>query len=65
MIDTKSHTATVFSAGFITGALGVLVIGAALLYMLNTTESSITSAPGMPGMQKVLIWVYANLKLSI
>jgi hypothetical protein len=65
MIDTKSHSATVFSAGFITGALGVLVIGAALLYMLNTTESSITSAPGIPGMQKVLIWVYANLKLSI
>ena len=65
MIDTKSHTATVFSAGFITGAVGVLVIGAAVFYMLNTSESSIISAPGMPGMQKVLTWIYANLKLSI
>ena len=65
MIDTKSHTATVFSAGFITGAVGVLVIGAAVFYMLNTSEYSIISAPGMPGMQKVLTWIYANLKLSI
>ena len=65
MIDTKSHTATVFSAGFITGAVGVLVIGAAVFYMLNTSESSIISAPGMPGMQNVLTWIYANLKLSI
>ena len=65
MIDTRAHTATVFSAGFITGALGVLAIGAAALYMLNTFESSIIPAPGMPGMQKVLTWVYANLKLSI
>ena len=65
MIDNKSHTATVFSAGFITGAVGVLVIGAAVFYMLNTSEYSIISAPGMPGMQKVLTWIYANLKLSI
>ena len=48
MIDTKSHTATVFSAGFITGAVGVLVIGAAVFYMLNTSESTVISAPGMP-----------------
>jgi hypothetical protein len=65
MIDTRSHKATVFSAGFITGALGVLVVGAALFYMLNTSESVVISAPRMPGMQRMLTWTYANLKLSI
>ena len=37
-MQTHSHSAIGFSAGFITGALGVLVISAALLYMLNMSE---------------------------
>jgi hypothetical protein len=64
-METKSHTATGFSAGFITGALGVLFIGAALLYMLNMSEFVAISVLKIPTIQRVLSWTYANLRLSV
>ncbi len=64
-METKSHIVTGFSAGFITGALGVLVIGAALLYMLNMSEVVAISVLKIPSVQRVLGWTYENLRLSV
>ncbi len=64
-METKSHIVTGFSAGFITGALGVLVIGAALLYMLNMSEFVAISVLKIPSVQRVLGWTYENLRLSV
>jgi hypothetical protein len=61
----KSHSATIFSAGFITGALGVLIIGAAVLYMMNMSEYVAISVLKIPSVQKMLAWTYENLRLSI
>lgn len=64
-MNTNSHSVTVFSAGFITGALGVLIIGAAMLYMLNMSEFVAISVLKIPSVQSVLTWTYENLRLSI
>ena len=64
-METKSHSATVFSAGFISGALGVLLIGATLLYMLNMSEVVAISVLKIPRVQHVLHWTYENLRLSV
>jgi hypothetical protein len=64
-METRSHPATVFSAGFIAGALGVLVIGAAVLYMLNMSEFVAISVLKIPSVQSLLKWTYENLRLSI
>jgi hypothetical protein len=64
-MQTKSHIATGFSAGFIIGALGVLVIGTALLYMLNMSEFVAISVLKIPSVQRVLAWTYENLRLSV
>jgi hypothetical protein len=64
-METKSHSAIGFSAGFITGALGVLIIGAALLYMLNMSEVVAISVLKIPSVQRVLAWTYENLRLSV
>jgi len=64
-METRSHATAVFSAGFVTGALGVLIIGAALLYMLNMSEFIAISVLKIPSVQRVLSWTYENLRLSI
>ena len=64
-METKSHSVTVFSAGFISGALGVLLIGATLLYMLNMSEVVAISVLKIPRIQHVLLWTYENLRLSV
>lgn len=64
-MESKSHTIAGFSAGFITGALGVLVIGAAVLYMLNMSEFVAISVLKIPSVQSLLKWTYENLRLSI
>jgi len=64
-MQTKSHIATGFSAGIITGALGVLVIGTAVLYMLNMSEFVAISVLKIPTVQRVLGWTYENLRLSV
>jgi ABC-type long-subunit fatty acid transport system fused permease/ATPase subunit len=64
-MNGKTYTFTGFSAGFISGAVGVLLIGAALLYMLNTTEVIAISALKIPGFQWAIGWAYENLRLSI
>ncbi|MBT8368938.1 MAG: hypothetical protein KJP23_29955 [Deltaproteobacteria bacterium] len=64
-MEIKSHSAIGFSAGFITGALGVLIIGAALLYMLNMSEVVAISVLKIPSVQRVLAWTYENLRLSV
>ena len=64
-MKTKSHSATAFSAGFISGALGVLLIGAMIVYMLNTSEVVAISLLKIPRIQHVLQWTYGNLRLSI
>ena len=61
----KSHIITGFSAGFITGAIGVLVISAALLYMLNMSEVVAISVMDIPSVQRLLGWTYENLRLSV
>ena len=64
-MESKTHSATVFSAGFVSGALGVLLVGAALLYMLNMSEVVAISVLKMPRIQIVLQWTYENLRLSV
>ncbi|MEJ2169428.1 MAG: hypothetical protein P8X90_28305 [Desulfobacterales bacterium] len=64
-MESKSNTASVFSAGFITGALGVLIIGAAVLYMMNMSEYVAISVLKIPSVQRMLAWTYENLRLSI
>ena len=65
MMKTRSFSATGFSAGFITGALGVLIIGTILLYMLNMSEVVAISVLEVPSVQRALSWTYANLRLSV
>ena len=64
-METKSHIINRFSAGFITGALGVLLIGAALVYMLNMSEVVAISVLKIPSVQHALGWTYDNLRLSV
>lgn len=64
-MESKSHPATVFSAGFISGVLGVLLVGAMLLYMLNMSEVVAISVLKIPRIQRVLLWTYENLRLSV
>jgi len=64
-MNTKSHAATVFSAGFVASALGVLIVSAAALYMLNMSEFVAISVLKIPSVQRLLSWTYANLRLSI
>lgn len=64
-MKTKSYSVTDFSAGFITGALGVLIIATILLYMLNMSEVVAISVLELPSVQRVLAWTYENLRLSI
>ena len=64
-MNAKTHSATYFSAGFITGALGVLIIAAILIYMLNMSEVVAISVLEVPRVQQVLTWTYENLRLSV
>lgn len=64
-MESKINTAGVFSAGLVTGALGILIAGAAALYMLNMSELVAISVLKLPSVQGLLSWTYANLKLSI
>jgi hypothetical protein len=64
-MQTKSHIINRFSAGFITGALGVLLIGAAILYMLNMSEVVAISVLKIPSVQRALGWTYDNLRMSV
>jgi hypothetical protein len=64
-METKSHIINRFSAGFIAGALGVLLMGAAMLYMLNMSEVVAISVLKIPSIQRVLGWTYENLRMSL
>ena len=64
-MKTTSYSATGFSAGFFTGALGVFIIGTTLLYMLNMSEVVAISVLEVPSIQRVLSWTYENLRLSV
>jgi hypothetical protein len=64
-METKSHPADGFSGGFITGALGMLFLGMVLLYVLNMSEVLAISVLEVPSVQRVLLWAYENLRLSV
>jgi hypothetical protein len=64
-MKTKSHSLTDFSAGLITGALGVVIFASILLYTLDRSEVVVIPALEIPFVQRVLAWTYANLRLSI
>jgi hypothetical protein len=64
-MKTKSYPAGGFSGGFITGALGTLFLGVALLYGLNMSEVLVISVLEVPSVQRVLSWAYENLRLSV
>jgi hypothetical protein len=64
-MENRSFALNRFSAGFVTGALGVLVFGAAMLYMLNMSEVVAISVLKIPSVQRVLGWTYENLRLSV
>jgi hypothetical protein len=61
----KSNAVAVFSAGLITGSLGVVLIATTLLYLLNMSEVIAISVLDVPSVQRVLAWTYANLRLSV
>ena len=64
-METNSQPANSFSGGFITGALGVLALGMVLLYVLNMSEVLAISVLDVPSVQRVLLWAYENLRLSV
>ena len=64
-METKSHPANGFSGGIITGALGALFLGIVLLYVLNMSEVLAISVLEVPSVQRVLLWAYENLRLSV
>jgi len=64
-MNVKSYTFAGFSAGFFVGALGVLFVGAALIYMLNMSEVVAISVLKIPSVQHALGWTYDNLRLSV
>ena len=64
-MKAKSHAVAVFSAGLITGSLGVVLIAATLLYLLNMSEVIAISVLDVPTVQRMLGWTYDNLRLSI
>jgi hypothetical protein len=64
-MENKSHPANSFSGGFITGALGVLFLCMVLLYVLNMSEVLAISVLDVPSVQRVLLWAYENLRLSV
>ena len=64
-METRSNPAGGFSGGLIVGALGMLVFGIGLLYLLNRIETRATTVPDTSGVQTVLYWIHANLRLSV
>jgi len=64
-MGTKSYSANRFSGGFIAGALGALLLGVVLLYVLNMSEVLAISVLDVPSVQRVLSWAYENLRLSV
>ncbi len=64
-MKAKSHPVTVFSAGLITGSLGVVLIATTLLYLLNMSEVIAISVLDVPTVQRMLAWTYENLRLSV
>ena len=64
-MKTKSHPANGFSGGFIAGALGAFFLAIVLLYVLNMSEVLAISVLDVPSVQRVLSWVYENLRLSV
>ena len=64
-MKAKSHPVTVFSAGLITGSLGVVLIATTLLYLLNMSEVIAISVLDVPTVQHLLAWTYENLRLSV
>ncbi len=64
-MKAKSHSVAVFSAGLITGSLGVVLIATTLLYLLNMSEVIAISVLDVPSVQRMLAWTYENLRLSV
>jgi hypothetical protein len=64
-MKAKSQSVAVFSAGLITGSLGVVLIAATLLYLLNMSEVIAISVLNVPAVQRMLAWTYENLRLSV
>ena len=64
-MKAKSHAAAVFWTGFITGSLGVVLVAATLLYILNMSAVVAISVLDVPTIQRMLAWTYENLRLSI
>ena len=64
-MKTKVYPASGFSGGLITGALGALVLGIVLLYVLNMSKVLAISVLDIPSVQRVLSWAYQNLRLSV
>ncbi len=64
-MKTKSQSLAVFSAGLITGSLGVVLIATTLLYLLNMSEVIAISVLDVPTVQRMLAWTYENLRLSV
>ena len=64
-METKSYPASGFSGGFIAGALGALLLGIVLLYVLNMSEVLAISVLDVPSVPRVLSWAHDNLRLSV
>jgi len=64
-METKPYPASGFSGGFIAGALGALFLAIVLLYVLNMSEVLAISVLDVPSVQRVLLWAYENLRLSV
>ena len=54
-----------FFKGIMTGALGALVMGVVLIYILNMTGYAVIQFPADSGINAAINFAYENLKLSI
>ncbi len=59
------HNSYNFIKGLMTGALGALLFGAMLVYMLNVTGYAVIQLPLETGLNELINFTYNNLKLSI
>ena len=59
------HRLNRFLSGFLAGALGTLVVGAGVLYVLGISGWAVISLPGLPSFHAAWDFVWVNLRHSI
>ena len=54
-----------FALGVLAGALGSVMFGVSLLFILNMANIVVLTMPNVPDLHQILAWIYHNLRLSV